>query len=349
MLVSKRNEEYKKQCWTIVTLMGGCGMAFIILCVYLFVQQYTYRSVSDLVGMIIATGAINFICFHYVRRFYNEAVNEYIFENQSLIIRNTKKIKRKIPFDSSVKCVFLSQCKVFHGMYSDAIAFIINGNELKPIIIYKDFNDEFYSVRDWLLENGIKIEAFTDPSNKYCLGEKDPSYQYFLKAESMKKKMPSSKVKHNEVESKATIKTNKNWVFKRGFISTITIFGLIYCQYIFPINSLGQLMEKIMVALIVIALSGLAPYGLGALLSIELTVVDDKLKIKKVGRVKEYNLQKDITNIEYKESVKDHSGNYGNQLNFCIGNKIYKFNSTEYPDLDEFVSVLRENTDVIDY
>ena len=347
MLVSRRNKEYKKQCWTGVGIMSFLTITMDGMILYIMFHEYVDNNTNDL--LILTTLLIIYTALFvpFIYYYFYEAINEFIFDDKTLIIKNKYGIKRKIELDDSVRCEFFPQEKVFHGMYSDAILFCLKRR--RPIAIYEEFNDEFYSVRDWLLENGIKIEAFTDPSNKYCLGEKDPSYQYFLKAEPMKKKMSSPKEKHNEVGSKATIKTNKNWVLKRGFISTITIFGLIYCRYFFPINSLGQLMEKIMVALIVIALSGLAAYGLGALLSIELTVVDDKLKIKKVGRVKEYNLQKDVTNIEYKESVKDHSGNFGNQLNFCIGNKTYKFNSTEYPDLDKFVSVLRENTDVIDY
>lgn len=347
MLVSRRNKEYKKQCWTGVGIMSFLLITMDGMYLYIIYCEYVNYHIKDTLICIAFLIILTLLFAPFIYYYFYEAINEFIFEDKTLIIKNKYGIKRKIELNDSVRCEFFPQEKVFHGMYSDAILFCLKRR--RPIAIYEEFNDEFYSVRDWLLENGIKIEAFTDPSNKYCLGEKDPSYQYFLKAEPMKKKMPSPKEKHNKVGSKATIKTNKNWVLKRGFISTITIFGLIYCRYIFPINSLGQLMEKIMVALIVIALSGLAAYGLGALLSIELTVVDDKLKIKKVGRVKEYNLQKDVTNIEYKESVKDHSGNYGNQLNFCIGNKIYKFNSTEYPDLDKFVSVLRENTDVIDY
>ncbi len=142
-----------------------------------------------------------------------------------------------------------------------------------------------------------------------------------------------------------TIKNQKNWMLKRYFIPCISLYGIIYCQYIFPIKSIKELGEKIMLCLLIILLSALFITVIERLINKSIMVDEHNIIIKSTLKTRKYNLL-ELNNIEYEKGKRTRSGHYGNQLRFVAGRKQYIINSTEYDDLDEFVDYLKNRVKI---
>lgn len=142
-----------------------------------------------------------------------------------------------------------------------------------------------------------------------------------------------------------TIKNQKNWILRRYFIPCMSLYGIIYCQYIFPIESRGDLIEKILLCLLIIALSAIGVVIIEKMTDKKITVDEYCLIVKSMLKKRKYNLR-DLKEIEYEKLIRTRSGHFGNQLKFKAGGKKYILDSTEFDDLDEFVCFLQKQVDI---
>lgn len=77
-----------------------------------------------------------------------------------------------------------------------------------------------------------------------------------------------------------TIKNRKNWLLKHYFIPVITIYGITYLKYVYPIESISDLVRKIVICLITILLAAIGVKLLEKLSRKSFTVTEDCLIIK---------------------------------------------------------------------
>ena len=143
-----------------------------------------------------------------------------------------------------------------------------------------------------------------------------------------------------------TIKNKTNWMLKRYFFPSITLFGIIYCQYISPVNSLMDFVREIVKIIFILLISAGGVMIVSKISEKKITISEDQLIIKKtLRRAKVYSMS-EVHDAEYERGIRTRSGHYGNQLRFEINKKEYIINSTEYDRVEQFVMCLQKRIPV---
>lgn len=142
-----------------------------------------------------------------------------------------------------------------------------------------------------------------------------------------------------------TIKNRKNWLLKHYFIPVITIYGITYLKYVYPIKSISDLVRKIVICLITILLAAIGVKLLEKLSRKSFTVTEDCLIIKSGALSHKYKYDY-INNVKYEKMKRTRSGKYGSQLNLYVGKRQYIIDSVEFENLEQFVKCLNEKVPV---
>lgn len=107
-----------------------------------------------------------------------KVLDKYEFEENCFTVKKFYGKSKRYTIEEITRCQFYPQCTAYRGMYSDAVLFAINNNLRKPIIIFRDYHNNFSMVRKWILDNDIKVEVHDNP-----LGENHPKYLKFINKE----------------------------------------------------------------------------------------------------------------------------------------------------------------------
>lgn len=108
----------------------------------------------------------------------HKGLDKYEFEEKCFTVKLFYGKRKKITPEDITLCGFRPSCPIYDKMSSDAIFFYTDKKQKKPMIIYKDYHENFNKVRRWILDNEVKVIAGDNP-----LGEKHPRYVNFINKE----------------------------------------------------------------------------------------------------------------------------------------------------------------------
>lgn len=156
------------------------GEFFVVgLPMYICIREVSHgRGGTDLLWMEGVSLVTMLALGSYLKTELNRGLNRYEFEERSFTVKKYYGKRITYTVGDITLCQFYPSCPIYKGMYSDAVFFVIQGKMNKPIIIYRDYHENFAMVRQWILENDIKVEVHDNP-----LGENHPKYIKFINKE----------------------------------------------------------------------------------------------------------------------------------------------------------------------
>lgn len=94
MLVSRRNKEYKKQCMSAVGI-SGLGIIFLNgILGYCAKDGMLCSTISQIIFISSSIILLNLLMLYFLIYYYFEAINEYVFNDGKLIIKNKHGVKK---------------------------------------------------------------------------------------------------------------------------------------------------------------------------------------------------------------------------------------------------------------
>lgn len=173
----KSNKEFRKQFFPIVGTLVGVAYPLFISATIIAFFSILEGDMGDIVILLMVMVGIILLTPQVVKELH-KGFDKYEFEENCFTVKKFYGKSKKYTIEEITRCQFYPQCTAYRGMYSDAVLFAINNNLRKPIIIFRDYHENFAMVRKWILENDIKVEVHDNP-----LGENHPKYIKFINKE----------------------------------------------------------------------------------------------------------------------------------------------------------------------
>ena len=135
------------------------------------------------------------------------------------------------------------------------------------------------------------------------------------------------------------IKRKKGWMLKHGFFTVATIYVITSIKFFLPIKSALDFFEKLGILLLVLGISGVLIYLLGALMTSSIAIENNQLVVTKGFKKRTYDFS-EVSDYKFKELKRNQNGRLGDQLNIVIAGKEYVYHSQTYDGVDRFAKEL---------